>query len=68
MVIKRSAVRREFVSLGFGKDFCQVAILVRDFWCSILRSSIERGQKLGEGRDGVEVQNIDLIVASDFRR
>ena len=65
-MVEVAAVRRELVGFGFGEGFGQVAILLGDFRGSILGGSIDRGQKLGERGDGIEVENVELVMRPDF--
>jgi hypothetical protein len=65
-MIEGAAVRWKLVGFGFGEYFCQIAILLRDFRCSILSSGVEGGQIFEERSDRIEVEDVDLVSRPDF--
>ena len=65
-MIESAAMWRELMRLGFGEDFCKVTILLGNFRRGFLNSGIGGRQKLGERGDRIEMENVDLIVGSDF--
>jgi len=65
-MIEGAMVRWKLVSFRLGEYLCQIAILLRDFGCSILKSGIEGGKIFGKGSDRIEVEDIDLVLRPDF--
>jgi len=66
VVIEGAAVQWKLVSFRPGEYLCQIAILLRDFRCSILSSSIKGGQIFGKRSDRIEVEDVDLVSRPDF--
>ena len=65
-MIEVTSMRWKLMGFGFGEYFCEIAIFLRDFRGSILSFSGDSRQVFREGDDRIEMEDIDLIVGSDF--